>query len=44
LEEETGQSLITEEEVDLIHQFWSEEIAGHSKSRTMSVREIVKDK
>jgi len=44
LEEETGQSLITEEEVDLIHQLWSEEIAGHSKSRTMSVREIVKDK
>lgn len=44
LEQETGQSLITEEEVDLIHQLWSEEIAGHSKARTMSVREIVKEK
>lgn len=44
LEEETRQSLITEEEVDLIHQLWSEEIAGHSKSRTMSVRAIVKEK
>ena len=44
LEKETGQSLITDEEVDLIHQLWSEEIAGHGKARTLSVREIVKEK
>lgn len=44
LEKETGQGLITEEEVDLIHQLWSEEIAGHGKVKTMSVREVVKEK
>ncbi|MBR9766279.1 MAG: DNA phosphorothioation system sulfurtransferase DndC [Rhodobacteraceae bacterium] len=44
LEKETGQNLITDEEVDLIHQLWSEEIAGHGKVKTMSVREIVKEK
>lgn len=44
LEQETGQSLISDEEVDLIHQLWSEEIAGHGKVKTMSVREIVKEK
>jgi len=44
LEAETGQSLITDEEVDLIHQLWSEKIAGHSKAKPLSVREVVKEK
>jgi len=44
LEKETEQNLITDEEVDLIHQLWSEEIAGHGKVKTLSVREIVKEK
>lgn len=44
LEKETGQVLITEEEIDFIHEIWSEDIAGHSKTRTLSVREIIKDK
>lgn len=44
LEKETGQSLISDEEVNLIHQLWSEEIAGHGKVKTMSVREIIKEK
>lgn len=44
LEKETEQNLITDEEVDLIHQLWSEEIAGHGKVKTMNVREIVKEK
>lgn len=44
LEAETGQSLISDEEVDLIHQIWSEEIAGHSKARPLSVREVVKER
>jgi len=44
LEEETGQRLISVEEIDLIHKLWSEEIAGHGKALTMSVREIVKEK
>ncbi|WP_118134082.1 DNA phosphorothioation system sulfurtransferase DndC [Oceanicella sp. SM1341] len=44
LEKVTSQSLISDEEVDLIHQLWSEEIAGHGKVKTMSVREIIKEK
>ena len=43
LEEETGQRLISDEEVDHIHRLWSEEIAAHGKVQTMSVREIVKE-
>lgn len=43
LEEETGQRLISDEEVDHIHRLWSEEIAAHGKAQTMSVREIVKE-
>lgn len=44
MEQETGQNLISDEEVDLIHQLWSEEIASHGKIRTMSVREIIKER
>lgn len=44
LEAETEQSLISDEEVDLIHQIWSEEIAGQSEARPLSVREVVKEK
>lgn len=44
LEKETGQKLISEEEVDHIHHIWSQEIAGHGKVQSMKVREIVKEK
>ena len=35
LETETGNRLISDEEIDLIHQIWSDEIVGHSKSSLM---------
>ena len=38
----TGQQLVSEEEVDLIHWIWADEIAGRSKTRSMRVREIRK--
>ncbi len=44
LEVETGQTLITDEEVDLIHRLWSEEIAGQAMVKNMSVREVVKER
>lgn len=44
LEKETGQALITEEEIGLIHQIWAEEQASYATSRPMSVREIRKMK
>lgn len=44
LEQRTGQSLITNEEIDLIHRLWSEEIAERGSTRIMSVREITKGK
>ena len=44
LEELTGQSLISKEEIGLIHEIWAEEIASPAGSRPMSVREIRKDK
>ena len=44
LEKETGQALITEEEIGLIHQIWAEEQASYVTSRPMSVREIRKMK
>src|SRR5690606_1214498 len=42
LEADTGQSLITDEEVGLIHEIWAKEIAAQAGSREMSVREIRK--
>lgn len=44
LEKETGQVLITQEEIDLIHEIWSAEIGTYANARPMSVREIKKDK
>jgi DNA sulfur modification protein DndC len=44
LEKETGQALITEEEIGLIHTIWAEEQASYATSRPMSVREIRKVK
>jgi DNA sulfur modification protein DndC len=44
LEKETGQALISEEEIGLIHEIWAEELATYAKARPMSVREIRKDK
>ncbi len=44
LEEETRLCLITDEEVDLIHRIWSEDILGHGKARNMNVRHVVKEK
>ena len=38
----TGQQLVSEEEVDLIHWIWADEITGRSKTRSMRVREIRK--
>jgi DNA sulfur modification protein DndC len=44
LEQETGQTLITDEEADFIHQLWSKEIADQRNVQTMSVREMKKDR
>ncbi len=44
IEAETGQNLITDEEIDFIHALWSEEISGHSKAKTLTVFEINKEK
>lgn len=44
LEAETGERLISGEEIGLIHNLWAEEIASHANTRSMNVREIRKDK
>lgn len=44
LERETGQRLISEAELGSIQQIWAEEIASQAGARSMSVREIRKDK
>lgn len=44
LEARTGQSLISDEEVGLIHEIWAEEMASQSGARSMNVREIRKDR
>jgi DNA sulfur modification protein DndC len=42
LQEETGQPLISEQEIDLIRQIWAEEISSHRGDKPMTVREIKK--
>lgn len=44
LEEETGERLISEEEVALIHEIWAKELASYKTAKPMSVREIRKEK
>jgi DNA sulfur modification protein DndC len=44
LEKATGQALISEEEIGLIHEIWAEELATYANARPMSVREIRKDR
>ena len=44
LEKETRQSLISEQEVDLIHQIWSKEIVDYNNKRPMTTKEIKKGK
>lgn len=44
LEAETGQVLISEEEVGLIHDIWADEHASYATARPMSVREVRKEK
>ena len=44
VEAATGQTLVSEEEVDLIHEIWAHEIASYSDVRSMQVREIRKGK
>ena len=44
LEAETGQRLISKEETGLIHEIWAEEMASYANGRSMSIREIRKDK
>ncbi|WP_216671353.1 DNA phosphorothioation system sulfurtransferase DndC [Mangrovicoccus sp. HB161399] len=44
LETETGQSLISEEEIALIHEIWAEELGTYANARPMSVREVRKEK
>lgn len=44
LETETGQSLITDEEVDFIHTLWSEEISEQGNAKTLTAFEINKEK
>ena len=42
VEAATGQSLVSDDEVDMIHSIWADEIAGQSEARSMHVREIRK--
>ena len=44
LEEETGQTLISTEEIGLIHEIWAEELAAQPGVRSMNVREIRKER
>lgn len=44
LEEETGQTLVSEEEIGIIHELWAEELAPRTGAASMSVREIRKDR
>ena len=44
LETETSQVFITEEELGLIHEIWAQELAALSSVKSMSVREIKKEK
>ena len=44
LQAETGQTLISADEVELIHELWAAEIALHASAQPMRVREIRKDK
>jgi len=44
LEAETGQSLITDEEVNFIHALWSEELSAQGNAKTFTVFEINKEK
>jgi DNA sulfur modification protein DndC len=44
LEKTTGQCLISEEEINLIHEIWSEEISNMSSDNTMTIREIGRKK
>lgn len=44
LETKIGNRLISDEEVDLIHQIWSDDIAGQSKSLMMGMRVIEMEK
>jgi len=44
LEEETGQSLVSEEEIGIIHELWADELASRTGAASMSVREIRKDR
>lgn len=44
LEGDTGQSLISEEEINLIHALWAEEIASQVSAKSMSVHEVKKDR
>lgn len=44
LQEETGQILISADEIELIHELWAAEIALHASAQPMRVREIRKDK
>ncbi|MBC6407916.1 MAG: DNA phosphorothioation system sulfurtransferase DndC [Rhodobacteraceae bacterium] len=44
LEAETGQSLIADEEVKVIHAIWAEDIAGQGKVKPLNTRQIAKRK
>lgn len=44
LERDTGQSFISGEEIDFIHDIWAEEIVSHSAHKPITIREIKKDR
>lgn len=44
LEMETGQALISDEEVSLIYDIWAQEISSQTGARPMNVREVRKDR
>jgi len=44
LEAQTGRTLISEEEISLIHDIWAQELASYATARPLSVREVRKGK
>ena len=44
LEKETGQRLISEQEIGLIYNIWSDEIANRDKTKSINIREIINRK
>ena len=44
VEKQTGQNLISDQEINLIHEIWAEELKFQSGTKDMTIREVRKDK